>query len=258
MIFLTILNGFLVTVHLMKKIIANWHNTAVLIPVFNGARYLDELYRRLNQFCPSCNLILINDASTDSSEVLAEKLGFSVISFTQNRGKGAALQAGFKFAISKGFDFAFTIDCDLQHKPEDIPLFIEKQNLTKADLIIGMRDFDPDKMPFHRVMSNSITSKIVSMVSGKDILDSQSGFRLYNLNLLKTLSFKSERYQFETEVIIKLAKLKANIEFVPIPTIYNGQESHISNFRDIGNFIKIVIYEMIHKMELEDEDITDK
>ncbi len=139
-----------------------------------------------------------------------------------------------------------------------MPKFIAKQNENEADLVIGMREFSPDIMPVHRVMSNTITSKIVSLVAGKNILDSQSGYRLYSLDKLAGLKFVSNRYQFETEVILKLAKLESQIEFVPIPTIYNGQESHISNFRDIGNFVKIVIHEMINKLELENENITDK
>lgn len=238
--------------------LADWTNSSVIVPIYNGERYLDELCRRILKLCPLENIILIDDASEDNSRNKAISLGLNVVSFKDNRGKGAVLQEGFKIALSSGYKFAFTIDCDLQHKPEDFPLFFEKQNETEADLIIGMRDFSPEIMPKHRVMSNTITSKIVSFVAGKKIIDSQSGYRLYNLQKLSNLKFKSERYQFETEVILKFAKLNAQIEFVPIPTIYNGQESYISNFRDIGNFIKIVIFEMINKLELENENITNK
>ncbi|MCK4956690.1 MAG: hypothetical protein KAS49_03575, partial [Candidatus Cloacimonetes bacterium] len=60
------------------------------------------------------------------------------------------------------------------------------------------------------------------------------------------MNFISERYQFETEVILKFSKLNCTFAFVPIDTIYNDEVSYISHFRDIWNFIKIVCYEISH------------
>lgn len=229
---------------------ADFNNTAVVIPAYNAAQYLDELIGRIVRFFPKQQIFIIDDYSDDKTYEICESEGLNVYRFSSNRGKGAALQQGFEMAIDEGYKYAFTIDSDLQHKPEDFPIFIDRQNLSAADLVIGRRKLKLPKMPFLRVCSNSLTSLIVSLVVGSKIYDSQSGFRLYKLEPLKNMNFRSQRYQFETEVIIKLAKQKRVIDFVPIEVIYDGQCSHISHIRDIVNFVNIILYEVRNnKME---------
>ena len=219
---------------------------AVIIPVYNAERYLSELVKRISRQLPKQNIIAINDASEDNSLAGCKKLGIRTINFKINKGKGAALRAGFQEALALKFDFAFTIDSDLQHLPEDIPRFLQKLSETDADLIIGARNFTLKTMPWARIFSNSTTSKIVSLVAKQKILDSQSGYRLHRLKPLQNMTFKSERYQFETEIILKLSKSNCKFEFIPIATIYNDEVSYISHFRDIWNFIKIVCYEIFN------------
>lgn len=224
-------------------------NTVVVIPIFNSAEYLEELFERIFKFFPKENVIAVNDTSTDNSTGICKASDVKVIDIPMNSGKGNALQVGFDTAIKKGFRFAFSIDSDLQHKPEDFPDFLKKQNESKLDLVIGKRDFSRSKMPFPRICSNKLTSFIVSLKTRQKIADSQCGFRLYNLDIIKDLKFRTKRYQFETEIIIKIAKAGGRIGFVPIATIYDGQRSYISHFRDIKNFVEIVCYEMTHKLE---------
>jgi glycosyltransferase involved in cell wall biosynthesis len=220
---------------------------AVIVPIYNAEKYLVELIARIARQIPRQNIIAINDASQDSSARICEDLQIQTINFPLNRGKGAALQAGFHSAIEQGFSHAFSIDSDLQHLPEDIPRFLQQLEKTEADLIIGRRQFSLKSMPWPRIFSNTTTSKIVSWVSKTKIYDSQSGYRLYHLDPLKKMIFRSQRYQFETEIILKLAKKKCKFSFVEIDTIYTDQVSYISHFRDIANFIKIVCYELFHK-----------
>ncbi|OQX70967.1 MAG: hypothetical protein B6D62_03070 [Candidatus Cloacimonas sp. 4484_275] len=223
---------------------ANWGNTAVIIPIYNGSAHLEKLLKRILKFFPKENIIAVDDASLDNSVEICVSFQIKVINFSVNKGKGAALTAGFREAIFQDFRYAFTIDCDLQHQPENFPDFIKLQNRRNSDLVIGKRNFAFAKMPFSRILSNSITSFVVSITTGYKILDSQSGFRLYSLDLIKKMSFRSERYQFETEIIFKFVRRKAKIDFVPIQTIYQTEKSYISHGRDIMNFVKIVIYEL--------------
>ncbi|MCD4818363.1 MAG: glycosyltransferase family 2 protein [Candidatus Cloacimonetes bacterium] len=225
----------------MKK--AKWENTAVIIPVFNAREHLDELISRILKFFPKEQIFAINDASTDNSKEICKKYDLNLIDFPVNSGKGFALQKGFQAAILTNFDFAFVIDSDLQHEPEEFPNFLKLQNEFDYDLIIGKRDFSYDQMPFLRVFSNSITSGIVSFFTGQKIEDSQSGFRLYNLNIIKDFKFRTRRYQFETEIILKFSEKNAKIGFVPIKTIYNDEVSHISHLRDIIYFLDVIFYE---------------
>lgn len=223
---------------------ADWKNTAVVVPIYNSEKYLLELFMRITEYFPSRNIFAVNDASEDNSKKVCKKIGVNLIDLKANCGKGNALQVGFKAAAEKGYKFAFTIDSDLQHKPEDFPNFMQKQNNLDLKLVIGKRDFSHKKMPFHRICSNTLTSWIVSRASKQKILDSQCGFRLYNLEILEGMKFQTKRYQFETEIILKIAKKNGKIGFIPIETIYDGQVSYISSIRDIKNFVKIVLYEM--------------
>jgi len=222
---------------------ADWKNTAVVVPIYNSEKYLPELFKRIREFFPLGNVFAIDDASEDNSKDVCEKIGVNLVDLEVNCGKGNALQTGFSFVKKAGFKFAFTIDSDLQHKPEDFPDFIQKQNESDLELVIGNRDFSHKKMPFMRICSNTLTSWVVSIASKQKILDSQCGYRLYNLDILKEMKFKTKRYQFETEIILKIAKKNGKFGFTPIETIYDGQISYISSWRDIRNFIKIVLSE---------------
>ena len=223
---------------------ADWKNTAVVVPIYNSEKYLPELFKRITEYFPLESIFAVNDASEDNSKEICRKIGVKLIDLKTNCGKGNALQIGFKAAIEEGYKFAFTIDSDLQHKPEDFPNFIQKQNKLESELVIGKRDFSHKMMPFHRICSNTLTSWVVSRVSKQKIFDSQCGFRLYNLEILEGMVFQTKRYQFETEIILKITKRNGRVGFIPIETIYDGQESYISGMRDIKNFIKIVLYEM--------------
>ena len=226
---------------------ADYRNTAVVVPVYNSSEYLKELISRITKFFPKRNIFFINDGSTDDSAEICMKEKVIMINLPQNEGKGAALDVGFNVARDAGFDFAFSIDSDLQHKPEDFESFIKQQNRSEADVVIGAREFKLGKMPFMRIMSNTLTTAVVSLFTGKRVKDSQSGFRLYNLEKFAGVAFQTKRYQFETEILFKTAKRKGIFDFVKIDTIYTGQKSHISHLRDINNFIKIVLYEIFHR-----------
>lgn len=226
---------------------AEWHNTAVVIPAYNAARYLEQLVQKIRKITELDKLILVNDASIDETSKIARKLALRILEHKVNRGKGAALLTGFKEALQEGYEFAISIDADLQHDPNELPNFLQEQKKGDFDMVIGRREFKRGVMPLHRICSNRITSQMVSLLCGTRIYDSQSGYRLYRLSLIRGLKFNSERYQFESEIIIKYARQGAKFGFIPIETIYHGQESHISNFRDINNFVKLIWNEIFHR-----------
>lgn len=221
--------------------LANRDNTAVIVPIYNGQEYLEELFGKISVYIPINQIIAVDDGSTDKSALICSKCGVHLIKLSKNQGKGTALKAGFREAIKRGFEFAFTIDSDLQHDPAYIPRFFRKQNMIMADLLIGKRDFSLNKMPATRILSNRLTSLMTSIMAGKTIYDSQCGYRLYRLEKVKHLKLESKRYQFETEIILAMSKKISIIDYVTISTVYNGETSYISHVRDIKNFIKVIL-----------------
>jgi glycosyltransferase involved in cell wall biosynthesis len=215
---------------------------AVLIPAFNAASTLNALLVRVTRFVPPDNVLVVSDGSTDGTIITAERHGVRVISLEKNQGKGAALRKGFGILQNDPqVTDIVTLDADLQHRPEDIPRFVQKKQQGGADIVIGMRNRTGTRMPIHRVLSNAITSYLVSLRTRTNMLDSQCGFRLIGKKVLSNVTIESFGFEAETEFLIKAIKQGFKVEFVPIETIYNGEKSHMTNWKTTLNFIKVLI-----------------
>ncbi len=216
-------------------------NTAVLIPAYNAAQSLSEVLNRTVQFIPISSMIVIDDGSIDSTKSIAEKNGAVILSHGKNRGKGAALRTGFDHVLKNGFDTVITMDSDLQHQPEDIPRFIAHHEVTGCDVIIGSRLHNSKGMPFHRFLSNTITTGLVKARTGAEITDSQSGFRLIHRRVLEQVQLTSAGFEAETEFLIKAAARKFSFGSIPIDTIYAGEKSSMTHFTTTVNFITVLL-----------------
>jgi len=188
-------------------------------------------------------LYIIDDGSTKKvASFIDSQPGLIIIRHKKNRGKGAALKTGLKKAQQEKFDHALCIDADLQHDPEKITDFIRKQKETGADIILGRREFDTSNMPLPRILSNYVTSLIISARIRKRIYDSQCGFRLIDLKEIHLDSFIYNGFQFESEFLIKQADRGFAIKEVKIPTIYADEKSSINHVKDTLKFIKLLLH----------------
>lgn len=226
---------------------ASIKNTAVILPVYNSSRHLKKLIPKVLEYFPKTQIFAIDDGSQDDSANICIEQDIELISYNQNMGKGYALNRGMQKAIEMGYEYAICMDSDEQHDPTHLMEFIAKQNSSNAGLIIGSRSMTTKDMPFPRICSNKLTSLIVSLTCRQKVIDSQCGYILYRLEDIKGLSFKTQRYQFETEILLKLAKKKVKIDHIPIKTIYGDETSHISHLRDISNFVKVVVASWFEK-----------
>lgn len=215
----------------------NQYSVLVVVPSYNAAEYIPELAKRLRQYVCDSNLLFVNDGSKDNTLELLKEHNLKHITFSQNKGKGAALKAAFEYAIENNYRSVLTIDVDLQHLPEDIPKFFALDNGKR--LIMGTRDISMDKdMPFQRWLTNNVTSLIISIFSTQRVRDSQSGYRLIPTELLKALSLKTIGYDFESEMLFKAGVLGCEIAEVPIATIYDGSTSYINPLKVTLRFIR--------------------
>jgi glycosyltransferase involved in cell wall biosynthesis len=210
--------------------------TLVMIPAYNAAKYLPDLIRRCRQFVCDENFLIVNDGSTDDSLRIIKESGANYISFPQNQGKGAALKAGFAYAVKHGYRSILTLDADLQHLPEEIPRFYALDNGHR--LIIGTRSIDRSIMPFDRWLTNNLTSLIISVFSTQRVRDSQSGFRLIPTPVLTALPLGTIGYDLESEMLFKAGALGCEMAEVPISTIYEGSHSYIHPLKDTLRFIR--------------------
>jgi glycosyltransferase involved in cell wall biosynthesis len=210
--------------------------TLIIIPVFNGGPQLGKLIGKIREFT-DCAILAVDDGSTDDTPALLRGAGVEVLRHGKNRGKGAALASGFVWAIDKGYEFALTMDGDGQHDPSDLSGFFKYD----ADVVLGARSFKRGLMPPARILSNTLTSKLLSLVTGKEIKDSQCGYRKIRMAFLPSFRPRLTGFQYETEILLHILKRKrGSVINVPVATIYSGEKSYIRHFRDTLQFIAVV------------------
>jgi glycosyltransferase involved in cell wall biosynthesis len=208
----------------------------VLVPAYNAATYLPELIKRCRENIGDSYLLFINDGSTDDTLAILKREDVNYVSFHENRGKGAALKAGFDYALGHGFEAVLTLDADLQHLPEEVPRFLAVND--GRHLVIGTRSIEVGKMPLARWLVNNVTSMIISVFSSQRVRDSQSGFRLIPVSVLRAMRLDSARYDFESELLFKAGALNCTVAEVPVTTIYAGSHSYINPLKDTWRFIR--------------------
>jgi len=224
----------------MKK---DRNNTAVIIPAFNEGIKIGKVIEGVRrQGIPPENIIVVDDGSSDRTAREASARGAYVIEHQRNMGKGAALSSGFREAASRqNLSAVITIDADGQHNPDLIPDFIRMFRETESDIIIGDRMHDIADMPLIRKLTNRATSAVISALARNRIRDSQSGYRLLSLKLLRQMDdMDSSHYDAESEILIRAGRAGAIISSIPIDTIYLDEKSSINPIIDTVRFISLV------------------
>ena len=209
----------------------------VIVPAYNAEPSLAKVVKDVRRNLPGAWIIGVDDGSTDGSRQLLRTVADETIEFDQNRGKGAALRAGFDAALRKGAAAVLTIDSDGQHDAAFAPAIVGA--LDRADVVIGTRDLSGKAVPRHRRIANMISSAATRAVSGGKVRDSQSGYRAMKADVLRKVHGEGDRYEFETDFIIRAARAGFTTVNVPISTIY-GSPSYFREFRDAWLVIKVL------------------
>jgi glycosyltransferase involved in cell wall biosynthesis len=217
-------------------------NVFVCIPSYKAASTLDSFLSDLLKRVSAKKIIVIDDASGDATDQICRKHGVTCLSHTINQGKGAALRTGFNHLIGLGYaSWALTMDADGQHAIADIDRFLHYINQNPATAVcVGYREMQIGKMPFLRILSNRITSGIMSIYCHQPIRDSQCGYRIYSLPFISSITIEYNRFEMESEVLLKAAAGKLPIGFIPIQTLYLDGTSHISHFYDTIRWVRAV------------------
>ena len=108
-------------------------------------------------------------------------------------------------------------------------------------MVIGNRMKDVKNMPLQRILSNKITSYLLSKKLGVTILDSQCGFRIYRRKVLENVSTMFNGFEAESEILVEAARKNFRIEFVDIPTVYENQNTKMKPWQAIKGFIKVLM-----------------
>ncbi len=218
----------------------------IIIPAYNpDINQLEELIERIQNACKtfSYQILVVDDGSSvNICDFYSISRRAAIIRHPNNMGKGAALKSGFRFFIeNQPRDLILTLDADLQHPPEYIPSFFKMYLKKGGNIIIGYRVRHLGVMPFHRILSNTLTSLIISITTGQLVRDSQCGFRLIESSVLQQVQLDENRFHLESELLLRAGMKGFKILSVPIPTIYANQKSSINHVADTLNFIILML-----------------
>lgn len=221
---------------------------AVVIPTYNNDRTLGGVIAGVRRYC--ADIFVVNDGSTDrTAEVLASTEGIRTIAYARNRGKGYALRRGLRAAREAGFRYALTIDSDGQHYPDDIARFIERIERRPDTLLIGARNLTADNMPARNTFANRFSNFWYLVETGRRLEDTQSGFRLYPLRRLGRLRSLCSRYEFEVEVIVRVAWRGVEVENIPVRVYYAPDGERVSHFHPLRDFTRISLLNSVLVLE---------
>jgi len=211
----------------------------VVLPAYGEEKYIAGVVAGIRKYCS--DVIVIDDGSQDNTEAEAKKAGAIVLRHGVNRGKGVALETGFTYVKEHGYSFVITMDSDGQHAPDDIPVFVEEYQKSNVPVIIGDRMGHHDHtMPFVRKCTNKFMSWLLSREMGQKVPDTQSGFRLYHVDVLDFLNTTASGYAAESECLLHLSEHGSRIGSVPVKVIYHGEHSDIHPFTDTVRFFKML------------------
>lgn len=235
------------------------NSIAVIIPTFRGRRYLEKVIKGLPDFVD--HIIVVDDKCPERSGEIASDLAkndprIKVIFHEVNMGVGGAMITGYKKALDLGCDIMVKMDSDDQMDPAYLPNLIKPIIKKKAGYTKGNRFVDFDalrKMPFMRLVGNSILSFLVKACSGYwNLMDPTNGYTAISSHALKKINLDKleKRFFFETDMLIRLNIFNVVVRDIPIPARYGNETSNLSIRRTLLEFPFLLIKGLLKRFVL--------
>jgi dolichol-phosphate mannosyltransferase len=201
------------------------NKTLVISPTYNERENLPVLVERLRALPVPVDLLVVDDNSPDGTGKLADELAakhpfIHVLHRTAKNGLGRAYIAGFKWALERGYEFVFEMDCDSSHNPDDVPAFLAAAQ--NADLVLGSRYVGGIRVinwPLKRLMLSKTAANYVQVVTGMPFTDPTGGYKCFRRRALQALNLDDIHcygYGFQIELTNKLWRQGFKVVEVPI------------------------------------------
>lgn len=228
----------------------------VVIPAYNEGTAIGAVVKaiisELKTTSYDFEVVVVNDGSKDNTALEAQKAGAHVINHILNSGAGGATATGLSYADQSGFDIAVTMDADGQHSPKDVVKGVKTILANNADLLIGSRLIDSSGMSRVKVLGNRGLSFITYMLFGISSTDSQSGLRVFSRKALEQLRWKTNGYEFCSEMLWRAKQIGLTITEYPIKAIYTDYskskgQSNWNAFNIVGSLFKRRLAELLHE-----------
>jgi glycosyltransferase involved in cell wall biosynthesis len=213
-------------------------DVAVLIPAYDCAATIAAVVAAARTH--AARVLVVDDGSRDDTAACAATAGADVLRLGENRGKGAALRAGLARLADGGVRRALSMDGDGQHLGAEIPRLLAASDAAPTALIIGARRVDGQQVRPIKLFGNRFANRWVEIACGCALPDTQSGFRIYPLPETLWLGARAERFAFETEVLIRAARVGMEIRSVPVAVYYPPPDQRVSHYRPWRDTLRII------------------
>lgn len=234
----------------------------IFIPAYNVEKTIFKVFKNISRNIFKNNFIsflIINDNSIDKTinEVKKIKKIFKykiyLINNKKNLGYGGVQKLAYNFSIKKKFDYVIMLHGDGQYTPKKLFSFISQFKNFNYSAVFGTRMWSyksaiRGNMPFYKLIGNIFLTKIQNFILGSNMSEFHSGYRSYKINALKRIKFNnfSNKFHFDTQIIIELLKRNMIIKEIPIPTFYGKEVSHL---KSIPYGLNVLFVTLISKLK---------
>ncbi len=226
-------------------------NTLIALPAYNEQEDIGFIISQIKKY--DLDILVIDDGSTDGTqEQLSNIKNISTISHEKNLGYGQTIIDAFKYGISNGYDSIITMDCDGQHIPEEVQIFLTQ--ISDYDIVSGSRyliqanKLDP-QIPPDRYAINMEITKLLNETTKLHLTDSFCGFKAYKTNAIKRMKLTEKGYGMPLQLWMQAWKSRLSIKEIPVKLIYNNADKRFSGELDDPS-IRIDYYKTIIKREM--------
>lgn len=205
----------------------------MVIPLFNHGKTIRAVVEKA--IAAGWPVLVVDDGSSDGGAERLTDLGCQLIEMGINQGKGAAVIAGVEFAAGAGFEAIITVDADGQLDPTEAVKLADAAGGPWPAIIVGARKMDKDNAPKASLFGRAFSNFWVRLECGRELVDTQSGFRLYPVQELLAIKTSCRRYDYEVEILTRAAWAGLPILSVPVSVYYpvaSERESHFHQFKD--------------------------
>ena len=209
---------------------------SIVIPAKNESAAIGNVVSTAKSEYPDAEIIVVDDGSTDSTARIAEEAGAMVIRHPESLGNGAAIKSGARAACGEILAF---MDGDGQHDPREIGRLLEKLD-QGYEMAVGARD-SGSHASIGRLFGNKLCNVLASRLSGREITDLTSGFRLVRAELFKKfLYLLPNGFSYPTTITMAFLRSGYPVCFEPITVAERSGKSHIRPIRDGVRFFAII------------------
>jgi glycosyltransferase involved in cell wall biosynthesis len=227
---------------------------SVIIPCFNERKTIRAIVQKVRAAVTSeLEIIIVNDASTDGSDAIVDKLvadDVKVVHHPENRGKGAAMETGFRHATG---DIVLVQDADLEYDPKDYRDLLQPILNGDADVVFGSRFMGagPHRVVyFWHMVGNRLLTLLSNMFTNINLTDMETGYKVFRREVLHDLQIEERRFGFEPEITAKLAQRRCR--FYEVGISYYGrtyEEGKKIGWRDGVRALYVIVKYNLFKRE---------